>query len=250
MTTALKTKKTAAKKETKKTAAKKETKTKKSEIKTEPVNLEKIDLTKTEVSEAVVSEGDTMSEVEVEVANDTEVSEAVVETAPDDVIEATPVEIVESVPAEAISVNPATETQNPTEIKALVPIQTFISNPTNEDEARIKEEMELKEKITNQMNSMKVIITRSTNGKNQQRVTGKRTYQNQYGHYYGTIGSKIDRLIEIGNFTKKEIEVYAGTKMSKVNSHIAHLRKDKGMNIVFTEKKKVKFADIEKPIAV
>jgi hypothetical protein len=248
MTTALKTKKTAAKKETKKTAAKKETKTEKSEIKTEPVNLEKIDLTKTEVSEAVVSEGDTMSEVEV--ANDTEVSEAVVETAPDEVIEATPVEIVESIPAEAISVNPAEETQNPTEIKALVPVQTFISDPTNEDEARLKEEMELKEKITHQMNSMKVIITRSTNGKNQQRVTGKRTYQNQYGHYYGTIGSKIDRLIEIGNFTKKEIEVYAGTKMSKVNSHIAHLRKDKGMDIVFTEKKKVKFADVEKPIAV
>lgn len=68
--------------------------------------------------------------------------------------------------------------------------------------------------------------TNSANGKKQQRACGSRKVKNAYGHGVGTIGSKIDTMIEHGNFTKKQIEQYAGTKMSKVNAHINHLRKD------------------------
>ncbi len=69
--------------------------------------------------------------------------------------------------------------------------------------------------------------TRSVNNKRQQRSCGARKEKNAYGHFFGTIGAKIDKLIENGCFTKAQIMNYAGTKMSKVNSHICHLRKDK-----------------------
>jgi outer membrane biosynthesis protein TonB len=110
------------------------------------------------------------------------------------------------------------------------------------EEARKLEGEELQKAIENQTNAMKIIITRSTNGKTQQRMVGSRKFKNNYGHFYGTIGSKIDRLIENGAFTKKQIQNYAGTKMSKVNSHISHLRKDVKKEIVIDPKtKKVSF---------
>ena len=73
----------------------------------------------------------------------------------------------------------------------------------------------------------RVIVTRSVNNKFQQRSTGSRRLKNNWGHYEGTIGAKIDSLISKNNFTKKQIMAFAGTKMSKVNSHINHLRKEK-----------------------
>lgn len=108
--------------------------------------------------------------------------------------------------------------------------------------ARKEEILDLKKAIENQTNGMKVIITGSTHGKLQQRVTGSRKIKNPFGHFYGTIGSKIDRLIENGAFTKKQIETYAGTKMTKVNSHIAHLRRDvKKVVVIDPKTKKVSF---------
>lgn len=73
--------------------------------------------------------------------------------------------------------------------------------------------------------------TNSVNGKVQQRSCGTRKEKNAYGHFVGTIGAKIDTMIEAGTFTKKQIEAFAGTKMSKVNSHINHLRKDKNVTV-------------------
>jgi len=72
------------------------------------------------------------------------------------------------------------------------------------------------------------------NGYVQNRCTVKGTDKNSWGHKIGSIGAEIDRLIFTGLYTKEEIEVMAGTKMSKVNSHIAHLRKEKGavVNVV------------------
>lgn len=80
--------------------------------------------------------------------------------------------------------------------------------------------------------TMRQIETGSIGGKIQQRTVGTRTVRNAWGHFEGTIGSKIDSLINQGIYTKKEIEVLGGTKMSKVNSHIAHLRKEKGFDVV------------------
>ncbi len=101
----------------------------------------------------------------------------------------------------------------------------------------------IKEQAAKQARMMKVIVTSSTNGKLQQRVTGERVFRNDFGHYTGTIGSKLDNLIESGKFTKSELATYAGTKMSKVNSHIAHLRKEKNVNVIIDAvTKKVKIA--------
>lgn len=114
--------------------------------------------------------------------------------------------------------------------------------PSEEVVARKEEALDIKKAIENQTNGMKVIITGSTHGKLQQRMTGSRKIKNPFGHFYGTIGSKIDRLIEHGAFTKKQIEAYAGTKMTKVNSHIAHLRKDvKKVVVIDPKTKKVSF---------
>ncbi len=89
------------------------------------------------------------------------------------------------------------------------------------------------------------IVTRSTHGKMQQRSTGTRRLKNEYGHFIGTIGAKIDMLIGQGCWTKKQIEASAGTKMSKVNSHINHLRKEKGFLVDIVKGTKiVKFAKI------
>jgi len=91
---------------------------------------------------------------------------------------------------------------------------------------------EIKEKAANQARNMKVIVTGSTNGKLQQRVTGERVFRNAFGHYTGTIGSKIDDKITAGTCTKNELAALAGTKMSKINSHIAHLRRDCKVNVI------------------
>lgn len=73
--------------------------------------------------------------------------------------------------------------------------------------------------------------TRSTHGKFQTRSTGSRRVKNNWGHFEGTIGSQIDVMISKGNFTKNQMMAYAGTKMSKINSHINHLRKEKGFPV-------------------
>ena len=131
--------------------------------------------------------------------------------------------------------------ETPKEVKAETPKEVTPVEPETKEEAKQLEGEELQAAIEKQTNSMRVVISRSTHGKMQQRMVGKRKFKNAYGHYYGTIGSKIDRLIENGAFTKKQIETYSGTKMSKVNSHIAHLRRDVKKVVIFDEKKRVLF---------
>lgn len=136
------------------------------------------------------------------------------------------------------------ETPNKTAVKAKTKETPKMETPKTETakEARILEGAELQEAIENQTTGMKVIETRSTNGKKQQRIVGKRKFKNPYGHFYGTIGSAIDRMIERGCFNKTQIKTFAGTKMTKVNSHIAHLRKDVGKVVIVDPKtKKVHF---------
>jgi len=155
------------------------------------------------------------------------------------VLETTPKEEVTETETET----PATEVVQEVTEPPVIQEETSsnVEEPKNEEEARKLEGAELKEAIENQMNQMKVVTTRSTHGKTQNRMVGKRKFKNPYGHFYGTIGSTIDRMIERGCFTKTQIKTYAGTKMSKVNSHIAHLRRDKGQVIIVDNKKKVKF---------
>jgi hypothetical protein len=150
----------------------------------------------------------------------------------------TSVVVLETTPKEEV-----TETETPTTevVQEVTEPSVIQEEPKNEEEARKLEGAELKEAIENQMNQMKVVTTRSTHGKTQNRMVGKRKFKNPYGHFYGTIGSTIDRMIERGCFTKTQIKTYAGTKMSKVNSHIAHLRRDIGKIVVLDDKKKVKF---------
>jgi len=155
------------------------------------------------------------------------------------VLETTPKEEVTETETETPATEVAQEVTEPPVIQEET--SSNVEEPENEEEARKLEGAELKEAIMNQENQMKVIITRSTHGKTQNRIVGKRKFKNPYGHFYGTIGSKIDRMIEHGAFTKNQIQAYAGTKMSKVNSHIAHLRRDIGKIVVLDDKKKVKF---------
>jgi hypothetical protein len=155
------------------------------------------------------------------------------------VLETTPKEEVTETETETPATEVAQEVTEPPVIQEET--SSNVEEPENEEEARKLEGAELKEAIMNQENQMKVIITRSTHGKTQNRIVGKRKFKNPYGHFYGTIGSKIDRMIEHGAFTKNQIQAYAGTKMSKVNSHIAHLRRDIGKVVVLDDKKKVKF---------
>lgn len=65
---------------------------------------------------------------------------------------------------------------------------------------------------------------------------------NKWGHTNGSIGANIDSLIQERKWTKKEIAEKAETKMTKVNSHIAHLKRDKGAFILINKNtKKVSF---------
>lgn len=77
---------------------------------------------------------------------------------------------------------------------------------------------------TIQKNAASRRLTRSTNGKMQQRSTGNRGVKNAFGHSIGTIGADIDNVIRhaelSGRFSKAEIAALCGTKNSKINSHL------------------------------
>lgn len=92
--------------------------------------------------------------------------------------------------------------------------------------------------MTNSIN-IRTRETRSINEKRQQRIIGKRAKKNFAGHHMNTIGAKIDNMIKNDNFTKTEIKEFAGTKMSKVNSHIHHLRKDRHFVVVIDKMTKI-----------
>jgi hypothetical protein len=64
------------------------------------------------------------------------------------------------------------------------------------------------------------------NNRNQHSIVGKPGQINPWGHSEGTIGNTIDYCVELGIFTKKQIKVLAGTKMSKINAHIRSMEKE------------------------
>ena len=66
----------------------------------------------------------------------------------------------------------------------------------------------------------------------QNRCVGSRAERNEFGHTVGSIGAKIDHMIKLGNFDKKQMITFAGTKISKVNNHINHLRKDLNVPVI------------------
>lgn len=91
--------------------------------------------------------------------------------------------------------------------------------------------------------SIRTRETASVNDKRQQRSLGRRTEKNFAGHHLNSIAAKIDEMIKNENFTKKQIVSFAGTKMSRVNAHIHHLRKTKGFTVNIDKTTKiVKFA--------
>ena len=69
-------------------------------------------------------------------------------------------------------------------------------------------------------------------GRGQHRYVGQRHEKNQFGHCLGTIGAKIDELLLAGRYTRKQLAALAGTKLSKINSHISHLRRDCGVRVL------------------
>ncbi len=95
-----------------------------------------------------------------------------------------------------------------------------------------------KKKVIKVVRSMKQIITKSVNDKIQQRTIGTREVKNKWGHFEGTIAAKIDIMISHANFTKKQIVANSGTKMSRVNAHINHLRNTKGFIVKIDPKTK------------
>jgi hypothetical protein len=95
-----------------------------------------------------------------------------------------------------------------------------------------------------QKNAAHRTLSRSTNGKMQQRSNGRRAVKNAFFHAIGTIGADIDNIIRhpelSGRFSKLEIAAYCGTKLSKVNSHLNNeLKKKFGLDYRVNENGKL-----------
>ncbi len=86
-------------------------------------------------------------------------------------------------------------------------------------------EVEISQRDTGTIN-----IIKDQNGQN--RITGSPGEINEWGHAEGTIGNTIDRCIALGIFTKEEIALLAGSKVSKVNSHVKNALVDRGYEVV------------------
>ena len=56
--------------------------------------------------------------------------------------------------------------------------------------------------------------------RDQQSILGKQGDVNPWGQSEGTIGNTIDYCVQLGIFTKEQIKILAGTRLSKVNSHL------------------------------
>jgi hypothetical protein len=79
-------------------------------------------------------------------------------------------------------------------------------------------------------------VTRSVNGKYQQRSCGPRAVRNCFGHAAGTIGETIDNLIINGlnnRLSPGEAAAICGTKRTKIYSHTAN-ELNKKFGIVFS----------------
>jgi hypothetical protein len=60
---------------------------------------------------------------------------------------------------------------------------------------------------------------------NQHRKSGTAGATNPWGRAEGHIGNTIDYCVDLGIFTKAQIATLAGTRLSKINSHIQDLRR-------------------------
>lgn len=63
--------------------------------------------------------------------------------------------------------------------------------------------------------------------RDQHSMIGTPGNKNPWGRAEGSIGNTIDYCTQLGIFTKKQIMILAGTKMSKINSHLRSM-KEKG----------------------
>ncbi len=94
------------------------------------------------------------------------------------------------------------------------------------------------ELLKKQIDAQAIIVTRSTGGKTQSRVTGKNEVKNPFGHG-GKIGVLLDFVVlngMSGRFTLAEIESLCLTKRSKVASHFNNeLAKKYGMKYALTK---------------
>jgi hypothetical protein len=85
------------------------------------------------------------------------------------------------------------------------------------------------------------ILSRSRNGKVQNRLKGTATGVNQWGHKIGSQAAKIDNLIEAGRFSLTEIQTMSGARTKgRLYNHFRAL-KEAGHPVV-NKDKKVKFA--------
>jgi hypothetical protein len=60
----------------------------------------------------------------------------------------------------------------------------------------------------------------------QQSIIGTAGALNPWGHAEGTIGNSIDYCVQLGIFTKEQIMVLCGTKMTKISSHLRYMAKN------------------------
>ena len=71
--------------------------------------------------------------------------------------------------------------------------------------------------------------------RNQHSIVGTPGDVNPWGHSEGTIGNTIDYCVQLGIFTKKQIAILAGTKMSKINAHLRSMA-EKGEYVAYGER--------------
>lgn len=82
---------------------------------------------------------------------------------------------------------------------------------------------ELEKEISERDTGTKEIV-RDRN-RDQHSIIGSPGDINPWGHSEGTIGNTIDYCVQLGIFTKRQIEILAGTKMNKINSHLRSMAK-------------------------
>lgn len=85
------------------------------------------------------------------------------------------------------------------------------------------------------------VLSRSRNGKTQNRLKGTAEGVNRWGHKLGSQAAKIDNMIEAGRFSLTEIQAMSGARTKgRLYNHFRAL-KEAGFPVVNT-KKVVKFA--------
>ena len=79
---------------------------------------------------------------------------------------------------------------------------------------------QLEKNIAERDTRTKEIVRGRNHDHDQHSIIGSPGQINPWDHSEGTIGNTIDYCVELGVFTKEQIEILAGTKMNKINSHL------------------------------